>query len=92
MSGLDDKTVQLWDAITGAPLQTLKGHSSGVSLVAFSPDSKQVVSGLDDKTVRLWDAITGAPLQTLKGYLSEVSLVAFSPNGKAVNTFLVSNN
>jgi WD40 repeat protein len=39
-SGSNDKTVRLWDAVTGAPLQTLEGHSSPVSSVAFSPDGK----------------------------------------------------
>ena len=44
-SGSYDETVRLWDAGTGAPLQTLEGHSSSVSSVAFSPDGKLVASG-----------------------------------------------
>jgi WD40 repeat protein len=39
-SGSSDKTVRLWDAVTGAPLQTLEGHSSWVFSVAFSLDGK----------------------------------------------------
>ena len=30
-SGSSDKTVRLWDAVTGAPLQTLEGHSDWVT-------------------------------------------------------------
>jgi WD40 repeat protein len=92
VSSSDDHTVRLWDAVTGAPLQTLKGHISGVNSVAFSPDGKQVVSGSYDHTVRLWDAVTGAALQTLKGYISWVNSVPFSPDGKQVNTLLVLND
>ncbi|KAH9205195.1 NACHT domain-containing protein, partial [Leptodontidium sp. 2 PMI_412] len=56
------------EAHWSATLQTLEGHSSGVSSVAFSPDGKQAVSGSYDATVRLWDAATGALQQTLEGH------------------------
>ena len=40
--------------------QTLKGHSGSVFSVAFSPDSRSIISGSDDETVKIWDAATGA--------------------------------
>jgi WD40 repeat protein len=52
VSSSDDNTVRLWDAVTGAALQTLTGHSDTVRSVAFSADGKQVVSGSNNK-VRL---------------------------------------
>ena len=65
-------------------LQTLEGHSSRVTSVAFSPDGTQVVSGSYDETVRLWDAATGTALQTLEGHSSWITSVAFSPDGTQV--------
>jgi len=61
-------------------LQTLEGHTEGVTSVAFSPDGKQIVSGSDDRTVRRWDAATGQ--QLLPALLStqsiaKMNLVAF---------------
>jgi WD40 repeat protein len=51
-----DKTVQLWDAKTAAPLATLVGHTGLVRSCAFSPDGKRVVTASRDATARLWDA------------------------------------
>jgi WD40 repeat protein len=56
-----------------ACLQTLEGHSSHVSSVAFSHDSTRLASASGDRTVKIWDASSGACLQTLEGYSSAVS-------------------
>jgi WD40 repeat protein len=76
VSGSSDRTIQLWEAATGALQQTLEGRTSVVRSVAFLFDSKQVVSGSDDKTVQLWDTATGAPQQKLKGNTGVVWSVA----------------
>jgi WD40 repeat protein len=73
-----DKTVKIWDASSGAYLQTLEGHSREVNSVAFSHDSTRLASVSGDKTVKIWDASSGAYLQTLEGHSREAILVAFS--------------
>jgi hypothetical protein len=70
----------VWDASSGACLQTLEGHSSDVSSVAFSHDASKLASASYDKTVKVWDAISGECLQTLEGHNDAVNLVAFSHN------------
>ncbi len=37
-------TVKVWDADKGSETLTLKGHTSVVRSVAFSPDGKRIVS------------------------------------------------
>ncbi|KAF1967661.1 HET-domain-containing protein, partial [Bimuria novae-zelandiae CBS 107.79] len=61
-----------------ACLQTLEGHSNGVTSVAFSHDSARLASASYDRTVKIWDASSGACLQTLEGHSDEVTSVAFS--------------
>jgi hypothetical protein len=46
--GSDDRTVKLWNAVTGALQQTLEAYSNSVTTVAFSPDGKLVALGSGD--------------------------------------------
>jgi WD40 repeat protein len=39
------KAVVVWDAGTGQPLHTLRGHKNGVKALAFSPDSRRLACG-----------------------------------------------
>ncbi len=65
-SASDDQTVQIWNAptvgtrssgpITGGDVFTYPGHSRGVRTIAWSPDSKLIVSGSEDRTAQVWEA------------------------------------
>jgi hypothetical protein len=74
--------VKLWNATTGQEMLTIKGHSSLVSSVAFSPDGTRLASVSQDGTVKVWDAIKDQETLTFKAYVSWVLSVAFSPDGK----------
>ena len=84
IAGSVGKTVKVWDAATGEETLTLKGHTSGVNSVAFSPDSRQIVSGSDDMTVMTWDAGTGQAILTLLGHPGPILRVFFSPDGRRI--------
>jgi serine/threonine protein kinase len=77
----NDNTLKLQDVNAGKCLQTMKGHTSSVVSVAFSPDGTYALSGSADNTLKLWDLNTGKCLQTMQGHSHIVSSVAFSPDG-----------
>jgi WD40 repeat protein len=47
-------SVNIYDADTGLPLASCKGHSAGIYAVAFSPDGAHVATGGFDGQVRLY--------------------------------------
>jgi hypothetical protein len=47
--------MRIWDMATGKPLFTLRGLSGKETTLAFSRDSKMLISGSTDTTLLLWD-------------------------------------
>lgn len=54
----------------------LKGHSAGVTWVAFTPDGNKVLSASHDKTIRVWDWRKGKCERVLKGHSDSVRCLA----------------
>jgi WD40 repeat protein/serine/threonine protein kinase len=76
--------IKLWDARTGQERASLKGHTSAVWSVCFSPDGRTLASASWDRTIKLWDVQSGQERATLKGHTGHVFFVAFSPDGQTL--------
>jgi WD40 repeat protein/transcriptional regulator with XRE-family HTH domain len=67
----------------------LRGHTSGVNDVAFSPDGTRLATASLDGTAKVWDAVTGQELFTLdpgEAARGKLYSIAFSPDGKQLAT------
>jgi WD40 repeat protein/serine/threonine protein kinase len=80
-SSSNDKTVRVWDAVTGKELLSLP-HADRVESVAFSPNGKHLASASLYGTVNVWNLSTGEEVLTLGGHSDAVHSVTFSRDGR----------
>ncbi len=78
--------VRLYDFASGRLTGLFKGHTNVVFGLAFSPDSKKLISGSGDTTAIIWDVASLRLLHLLRGHNAEVYAVGFTPDGARVVT------
>jgi WD40 repeat protein len=66
----------------GRELRSFRGHSGGITCIAFSRDGSRFASGSADQTVRIWDVAGGESLRVLRGDSRPVADLCFSPDGR----------
>ena len=79
-------TIRLYNFPTGELVTLLKGHDNVVLSLAFSPDSRYLLSGSGDFNAIIWDINQQQRLHTLKGHTNHIYAVAFAPDSKRVVT------
>jgi WD40 repeat protein len=56
------ETARLWDATSGASIETLSGHLRSIAFFGVSADGDRIVTGSSDGTARVWGAHSGKEL------------------------------
>ena len=77
-TGSKDRTVRVWNPVTGACLHTLTGHTgdtAAAALTVLADGTALLATGSNDETVRVWDPVTGTCLHTLTGHVGMVRSV-----------------
>uniref|UniRef100_A0A667IMZ0 Notchless protein homolog 1 n=1 Tax=Lynx canadensis TaxID=61383 RepID=A0A667IMZ0_LYNCA len=77
-------SIKLWDGRTGRYLASLRGHVAAVYQIAWSADSRLLVSGSSDSTLKVWDVKGQKLAADLPGHADEVYAVDWSPDGQRV--------
>lgn len=61
-------SIEIWNTHTGKLEHVFEGHERAGYAIAFSPDSRYLITGSYDQTFRLWNLITGNCTLTYHGY------------------------
>ena len=82
-----DKTVRVYDLNGGQLVKTFDGHSESVTNVAFTSDSRFVLSS-GDSSIHLWDLTTGkeAPRRFDGKHSGRIPAMALSADGRRLAT------
>jgi len=75
--GYSDGTLRLWNYEEAVVLQTLQGHRSNISCVAFDRSGHLLASGSSDTDIVLWDVISESGVARLRGHVDQVTAVVF---------------
>jgi WD40 repeat protein len=81
--------IRLYNFPTGELVTLLKGHSNVVLSLAFSPNSRYLVSGQGgsyNQIAIIWDINQQQQLHTLKGHTDRIYSSAFTPDSKRAVT------
>jgi WD40 repeat protein len=78
-AGCGDRTVRLFDPVSGRQRKVLKVHADWVQTVAFSADSGRLLTASRDRTARIIDPASGEVLASYTSHESPLLHGAFSP-------------
>ena len=78
--------------LSGKLLRTLEGHTGAIYDVAFSPDSRFLVSASADDTCKVWRVEDGQRMDTLPQPLKAEYACTFSPDGQTIVAAGADNN
>ena len=69
-AGSPDGYIRIWDWKQQELLAAMKLHADFVNSVAFSPDSRWILSASDDRTAKLYHCTTCGPIEALEQRVS----------------------
>ena len=84
MSGGQDRSVRLWNPVTGAQIKVFKAHGYEVLSISIAHDNASFASSGGDRSVFVWDVATGATTRRIPGHMGKINAVEFNQDASVV--------
>lgn len=82
------QTANIWELSSGKLIHSLKGHSTWVYSIGFSPNGKYIITSSYDNTSKIWDVTSGKLVLPLEEPI-QIHSAKFSKDGKYIITTLL---
>lgn len=87
LAGSSDTTVWMWNAATGATMQTFVGHTGSVTSGEFSSDGKQVITGNERGDLIVFNPKTGEVIWKARAlHETAITAIATHPTQRIILT------
>jgi WD40 repeat protein len=83
-SASSDKTIMIWDLVSGKSTKKLQGFEWKVTSLKYSVDGKYIVGGCNNGVAKLFETETGKSISDFNTLGKNVRDVAFSKGGKEI--------
>lgn len=80
-----DKTIKVWDAVSGICKHTIKGHEEWVRSLSLNTKGTLLASSADDETVIVWTTDQYTEKYSFTGHENKIEQVLFINNEEAKN-------
>lgn len=89
VSACADRTLELWDVVSGRPVRTLNGMPASPQSCAATPDGRFVLATTSNPagTLHVWEVRTGEEVAQVVAHTPSCTACAVLPDGSAVFTF-----
>lgn len=85
-TGSSDRTVRLWDCLSGNYVRLMTGHKAPIYSLAFAMCGRFLASGSADNRVLIWDLAHGHLIAQFCGHAGTIHSLCFSRDGTVLAT------
>jgi WD40 repeat protein len=87
-TGGQDRSIKLWDYLSGKLIQELKGHLESVTSLAKIKRKEYLISSSEDNFIKIWNYNTKRCIKTLEGHTNIIKKVIYMKWEKNESTII----